>query len=89
MPDRKGSESSSSSSGDAEPDHTLTNDLVVAMYRMAADIVNATLKAVIAEIKKGVEVEYLCDFGDNMLTEKTAKIFKEEKTLERLRTNMV
>ncbi|GMR48118.1 hypothetical protein PMAYCL1PPCAC_18313, partial [Pristionchus mayeri] len=83
MPDRRDSESSSSSSGDDEPDHTLANDLVVTKYGMAADIVNATLKAVITEIKEGVEVAYLCDFGDKLLMEKTSKIFKKEKDLQK------
>ena len=83
MPERKNSESSSASSSDDEPDQTLANDLVVTKYGVAADIVNAVLKAVIAEVKEGVEVAYLCDFGDKLLGEKTANTFKKEKKIQK------
>uniref|UniRef100_A0A914X121 Peptidase M24 domain-containing protein n=2 Tax=Plectus sambesii TaxID=2011161 RepID=A0A914X121_9BILA len=74
--DRAGSDSESE-------DETLANDLVVTKYNMAADIVNAILKELIAEVKEGVEVGALCDSGDKKLAERTAKIFKKEKNVKK------
>lgn len=53
--------------------------MVVTKYAMAADIVNAVLKEVLAAVKEGVEVGTLCDLGDKLMLERTAKVFKKEK----------
>uniref|UniRef100_A0A915BI63 Peptidase M24 domain-containing protein n=1 Tax=Parascaris univalens TaxID=6257 RepID=A0A915BI63_PARUN len=60
-------------------EESLANDLVVTKYAMAADIVNAVLKEVLAAIKDGVEVGTLCDIGDKLILDRTSKVFKKEK----------
>ncbi|CAO4374641.1 unnamed protein product [Caenorhabditis nigoni] len=77
---RKDSESSccSDDSHDHE-DHTLSNDAVVTKYQVAAEITNAVLKEVIANIKEGAVVGDLCDIGDKMILERTGKLYKKEK----------
>ncbi|PIC35313.1 hypothetical protein B9Z55_014707 [Caenorhabditis nigoni] len=77
---RKDSESSccSDDSHDHE-DHTLSNDAVVTKYQVAAEITNAVLKEVIANVKEGAVVGDLCDIGDKMILERTGKLYKKEK----------
>ncbi|ULT96538.1 hypothetical protein L5515_011940 [Caenorhabditis briggsae] len=77
---RKDSESSCCSDGSHDhEDHTLSNDAVVTKYQVAAEITNAVLKEVIANIKEGAVVGDLCDIGDKMISERTGKLYKKEK----------
>ncbi|CAI4225512.1 unnamed protein product [Auanema sp. JU1783] len=79
---RKDSESSCSShDSHPEENETLSNDIVLNKYQKAAEITNAVLKAVIAEVKVGAEVGVLCDLGDKLILEKTSQIFKKEKNV--------
>ncbi|VDM44912.1 unnamed protein product [Toxocara canis] len=73
------SESSENNTEEEREEESLANDLVVTKYAMAADIVNAVMKEVLAAIKEGVEVGTLCDLGDKMILERTSKVFKKEK----------
>uniref|UniRef100_A0A915DVY9 Peptidase M24 domain-containing protein n=1 Tax=Ditylenchus dipsaci TaxID=166011 RepID=A0A915DVY9_9BILA len=60
--------SSSSNDSDGEPKNTSpSSDLVLTKYNMAAEIVNTVLKELIAEVKEGVEVGYLCTYGDKRI----------------------
>uniref|UniRef100_A0A8R1DVV1 Peptidase_M24 domain-containing protein n=1 Tax=Caenorhabditis japonica TaxID=281687 RepID=A0A8R1DVV1_CAEJA len=77
---RKDSESScSSDDSHTAEDYTLANDAVVTKYHVAAEITNAVLKEVIANIKEGAVVGDLCDLGDKLILERTAKLYKKEK----------
>ncbi|CCD74015.1 Peptidase M24 domain-containing protein [Caenorhabditis elegans] len=77
---RKDSESSCSSDGShTHEDYTLANDAVVTKYQVAAEITNAVLKEVLANIKEGAIAGDLCDLGDKLILEKTGKLYKKEK----------
>lgn len=82
---RKDSESSCSSddSHNAE-DYSLANDAVVTKYQVAAEITNAVLKEVIANIKEGAVVGDLCDLGDKLILERTGKLYKKEKNFTKV-----
>uniref|UniRef100_A0A1I7UB84 Peptidase_M24 domain-containing protein n=1 Tax=Caenorhabditis tropicalis TaxID=1561998 RepID=A0A1I7UB84_9PELO len=81
---RKDSESScSSDDSHTHEDYTLANDAVVTKYQVAAEITNAVLKEVIANIKEGAVVGDLCDLGDKLILERTGKLYKKEKNLSK------
>jgi len=66
---------------DEEP--TIAQDLVVTKYSMAADIVNQTLKELVAKCVPDQSVLELCEIGDKLLNERTAKVFKKEKEMKK------
>lgn len=67
----------------AHDENTIAKDIVVTKYKMAAEIVNDTLKKVIAKCLPGAKVQELCEFGDKHLTEETGKVFKKEKDMKK------
>jgi len=70
--------------GDKEDtEHTIANDLVVTKYKMAAEITNKTLKAVLLKCVPGASVREISKFGDQMLRDETGKQFKKEKDLKK------
>uniref|UniRef100_A0A0N5AVG1 Peptidase_M24 domain-containing protein n=1 Tax=Syphacia muris TaxID=451379 RepID=A0A0N5AVG1_9BILA len=73
------SESGSGSEDEFDKEESLANDLVVTKYTQAADIANSVLKEVIAAVKEGVEVGFLCDLGDRLILERTSMVFKKEE----------
>ncbi|CAJ0930927.1 unnamed protein product, partial [Mesorhabditis belari] len=83
MPGRKESETSSAGSETEEQAETIASDLVVTKYSAAAEIVNSVLKEVLANVKEGTEVAALCDLGDKLLKEKTDKVYKKEKNIQK------
>lgn len=64
---------------DDESEPTTAQDLVVTKYGMAAEIVNAVLKELIAKCKAGQSVLQLCEYGDQQLLDRTGKVFRKEK----------
>jgi curved DNA binding protein len=62
---------------------TVATDLVVTKYKMAAEMVNDILKQSIAKCVVGAKVVDICDFGDQLLLEGTAKVFKKEKEMKK------
>ncbi|CAJ0607439.1 unnamed protein product [Cylicocyclus nassatus] len=77
---RKDSESSSSTHEESHrEDESLSSDVVVNKYQMAAQMANEILKKLISEVKEGVEVGNLCTMGDTLIQEKTSKVFVKEK----------
>ncbi|XP_044761912.1 proliferation-associated protein 2G4-like [Coccinella septempunctata] len=62
---------------------TIAEDLVVTKYKMAGEIVNRVLKQVIDKCVSGASVREICQFGDQLLTEETSKVFKKEKELKK------
>ncbi|KAJ1360579.1 hypothetical protein KIN20_019596 [Parelaphostrongylus tenuis] len=78
----KDSESSSSSPKElTREDESLSSNVVVNKYQMAAQMVNEILKKLISEAVEGVEVGYLCTLGDNLILEKTSKVFIKGKDI--------
>jgi len=60
---------------------TISDDLVVTKYKMAAEIVNKVLKEIVEECKPNASVRELCILGDKRLAEETSKAFKKDKKL--------
>ncbi|XP_067644832.1 proliferation-associated protein 2G4 [Eurosta solidaginis] len=65
------------------PEKTIAEDLVVTKYKLAGEIVNKTLKAVINLCVAGASVRDICTKGDNLITEETSKVYKKEKDLKK------
>jgi len=66
-----------------EQPKTIAEDLVVTKYKMAGEIANRVLKAVIDKCVAGASVRELCSVGDQLLTEETSKCFKKEKEMKK------
>ncbi|XP_045483130.1 proliferation-associated protein 2G4 [Harmonia axyridis] len=62
---------------------TIAEDLVVTKYKMAGEIVNRVLKQVIDKCVSGASVREICQYGDQLLTDETSKVFKKEKELKK------
>uniref|UniRef100_A0A1B6EFY4 Peptidase M24 domain-containing protein n=1 Tax=Clastoptera arizonana TaxID=38151 RepID=A0A1B6EFY4_9HEMI len=62
---------------------TIAEDLVVTKYKMAGEIVNRVLKQVLERCIVDASVRELCQYGDQLLTEETSKVFKKEKELKK------
>lgn len=62
---------------------TIAEDLVVTKYKMAGDIVNRVLKQLIERSIPDASVRAICEYGDELLTEETNKVFKKEKELRK------
>ena len=60
---------------------TISDDLVVTKYKMAAEIVNKVLKEMVEACTPGSSVRDLCILGDKKLVEETGKAFKKDKKL--------
>lgn len=71
------------SDSEEEPVLTIAEDVVVTKYKMAADIVTATLTALCKACVDGAKVLTLCETGDTMILEETAKVFKKEKEMKK------
>jgi len=65
------------------PEKTISEDLVVTKYKMAGEIVNRVLKQVVDKCVAGASVREICEFGDQLLTDETSKVFKKEKELKK------
>ena len=70
-----------SEKGDDET--TIANDLVVTKYKMAAEIVNKALEAVVEKAVEGANVIELCQIGDNIIIENTSNVFRKEKEMRK------
>jgi len=64
-------------------ENTVAKDIVVTKYKMAAEIVNDTLKKILDLCEPGAKVQELCEFGDKLLAEETGKVFKKEKDMKK------
>ncbi|XP_018789662.1 PREDICTED: proliferation-associated protein 2G4 [Bactrocera latifrons] len=65
------------------PEKTIAEDLVVTKYKLAGEIVNKTLKAVIDLCVVGASVRDICTKGDNLIVDETSKVYKKEKDLKK------
>lgn len=69
---------------DTEPTlPTISDDLVVTKYKMAAEIVNKVLKETVESAKAGASVRDLCIKADQRLEEETGKAFKKDKKINK------
>ncbi|XP_077294363.1 proliferation-associated protein 2G4 [Arctopsyche grandis] len=68
---------------DKEPERTVQEPLVLTKYKMAADIVNRILGLVLQKCVAGASVREICEYGDNLITEDTSKVFKKEKEMKK------
>jgi len=66
---------------DNEDTPTISDDLVVTKYKMAAEITNKVLKEVVTACQASASVRDLCMLGDRRLTEETGKAFKKDKKI--------
>lgn len=62
---------------------TIANDLVVTKYKVAAEIVNKALQAVVDKAVHDASVIELCELGDNIIIRETGSVFKKEKEMRR------
>uniref|UniRef100_A0A8C4QLI4 Proliferation-associated 2G4, b n=1 Tax=Eptatretus burgeri TaxID=7764 RepID=A0A8C4QLI4_EPTBU len=65
------------------PEQTVAQDVVLTKYSMAAEAVNRALRFLITNAQPGQSIQELCEKGDNVINEETAKIFKKEKDLKK------
>ncbi|XP_011180648.1 proliferation-associated protein 2G4 [Zeugodacus cucurbitae] len=65
------------------PEKTIAEDLVVTKYKLAGEIVNKTLKAVIDVCVAEASVRDICTKGDNLIIDETSKVYKKEKDLKK------
>jgi len=70
-------------SEDKDQEKTIAEDIVVTKYKLAGEIVNRTLKALIESVEAGKSVREICEKGDGLLLEETGKVFKKEKDLKK------
>merc|ERR1712080_51963 len=69
--------------GDKNDLQTISDDLVVTKYKMAAEIVNKVLKELVEACKPDASVRDLCVLGDKRLTEETSKALEGQEASER------
>lgn len=62
---------------------TIAEDIVVTKYKMAGDLVNVVLKQLMEKCTPGTKVLDLCELGDRLILEETAKVFKKEKEMKK------
>ena len=65
------------SNPDSEKEETtIASDAVVNKYKVAGEIANDALKAVLAEVKVDASTYDLCTIGDKVVADRTAALFK-------------
>ncbi|KAL7753301.1 hypothetical protein RI367_001076 [Sorochytrium milnesiophthora] len=57
----------------AAVDNDTSNGTVMSKYRLAAEICNEVLALVLSEIREGVVIAQLCQYGDDMILERALK----------------
>eukprot|EP00096_Caligus_rogercresseyi_P005489 TRINITY_DN2103_c0_g1_i1.p1 TRINITY_DN2103_c0_g1~~TRINITY_DN2103_c0_g1_i1.p1 ORF type:complete len:396 (-),score=124.61 TRINITY_DN2103_c0_g1_i1:282-1469(-) len=62
---------------------TISDDLVVTKYKMAAEIVNRILKETVSKCVSGASVRGICIWADAALVEETGKAFKKDRKLQK------
>lgn len=72
-----------SEKGDTDTETTIANDLVVTKYKVAAEIVNKALAAVVEKCVNDASVMDICELGDNIITTETGNVFKKDKEMRR------
>lgn len=68
---------------DDQEKNTIATDIVVTKYKMAGEMVNRVLQQVINQCVAGANVMEICEFGDNLISEETSKVFKKEKEIKK------
>ena len=76
-------ETTSNHGSEPKEDITIASDAVVNKYKVAGEIANAALEAVLKEVKAGASTLKLCHLGDKIIAEKTSALFKKQKQLKK------
>lgn len=66
-----------------DEDMSIENDAVMTKYKLAGEISNTVLKAVLVQIVPGASVRSICEFGDKLVLDETAKHYKKDKQLKK------
>lgn len=66
-----------------EEELTIENDAVLTKYKTAGEISNMVMKAITQEVLPGASVIDICSFGDKLITDETAKLYKKDKNLKK------
>jgi curved DNA binding protein len=69
------------SDSESDTEITIANDLVVTKYKMAGEIANRVLAALIEKTKIGATALEICKYGDDLIVQETDKIYKKEKEM--------
>lgn len=64
-------------------DKTIAEDLVVTKYKMAGELVNRVLQQVLEKCVVNASVTEICQYGDELITSETSKVFKKEKEMKK------
>lgn len=72
-----------SNSGSEKEEITVSSDAVVNKYKVAGEIANDALKAVLAEVKVDASTYDLCAIGDKVVADRTAALFKKQKQMKK------
>jgi methionine aminopeptidase len=72
-----------SESGSEEEEITIASDAVVNKYKIAADIANKALQAVLDAVEPEKSTLDLCKLGDKIVQEETCKLFKKAKQMKK------
>uniref|UniRef100_A0A182XJ80 Peptidase M24 domain-containing protein n=1 Tax=Anopheles quadriannulatus TaxID=34691 RepID=A0A182XJ80_ANOQN len=62
---------------------TIEDPTVIEKYRIAGDVVNRTLQAIVKECVAGASVKEICQKGDNMLMHDTGKKYKHDEDMKK------
>lgn len=76
-------ETASESGSEKEEDITIASDAVVNKYKIAADIANKALQAVLDAVEADKSTLELCKLGDSIVKEETKKLFKKAKQMKK------
>ena len=68
---------------DNDDSPTISDDLVVTKYKMAAETANKVLKDLVAASTPGASVRDLCRLGDSKIVEETGKAYKKDKKMSK------
>jgi len=83
-PNQKMSDYETASNPDSEKEETtIASDAVVNKYKVAGEIANDALKAVLAEVKVDASTYDLCTIGDKVVADRTAALFKKQKQMKK------
>ncbi|CBY43099.1 unnamed protein product, partial [Oikopleura dioica] len=69
------------SDSESDTEITIANDLVVTKYKMAGEIANRVLTALIEKTQIGATALEICKYGDDLIVQETDKIYKKEKDM--------
>jgi len=76
-------ETASNADSENREEETIASDAVVNKYKVAGEIANAALQAVLKEVKVDASTFDLCQIGDKIVHDRTAALFKKQKKMKK------